>query len=110
MPAEPNGKKLFFKIGEVSRMTGIKPFVLRYWETEFPLLSPRKSRGRQRVYRREEIDLIRKIRRLLYREGYTIAGARRRLSGREGKRERRVTQDLAKIREELQQILEVLSK
>lgn len=71
-----------YSIGEVSRMTGIKAFVLRYWETEFPMLEPEKGSNGRRSYRQEDVDLILKIKRLLYDEGFTIAGARRHL--REG--------------------------
>ena len=68
-----------YRIGEVSRLTELKPFVLRYWETEFPMLEPVKSPSGHRVYRQEDVDLVFKIKRLLYDEGFTIAGARRHL-------------------------------
>jgi len=71
-----------YRIGEVSRKTGVKAFVLRYWETEFPMLEPIKGPNGRRSYRAEDVDLILKIKRLLYDEGFTIAGARRHL--REG--------------------------
>ena len=66
-----------YRIGEVSRITQLKPFVLRYWEEEFPMLEPVKSRRGHRLYRQEDVDLLLKIKRLLYDEGFTIAGARR---------------------------------
>src|SRR6202047_60045 len=72
------GKDLF-RIGEVSHMTGTKQFVLRYWESEFPMLQPVKSPKGHRLYRREDIDTVFVIKRLLYDEGFTIAGARRHL-------------------------------
>jgi len=72
--------KLFYKIGEVSEMTGLQSYVLRFWETEFPRLHPRKSKGNQRVYTKKEIELIFRIKGLLYQEGLTISGARRRLA------------------------------
>ncbi|HET6142213.1 MAG TPA: MerR family transcriptional regulator [Candidatus Acidoferrales bacterium] len=72
------GKELF-RIGEVSRVTATKPFVLRYWETEFPMLQPVKSPKGHRLYRQEDIDTVFTIKRLLYNEGFTIAGARRHL-------------------------------
>ncbi len=72
------GKSLF-RIGEVSRLTSTKPFVLRYWETEFPMLQPVKSPKGHRLYRREDIETVFTIKRLLYDEGFTIAGARRHL-------------------------------
>lgn len=74
----PHGER-FYRIGEVSRLTGLKPFVLRYWEEEFPMLEPVKSSSGRRFYRQQDVDLILKIRRLLYDEGFTIAGARRHL-------------------------------
>jgi DNA-binding transcriptional MerR regulator len=69
----------YYRIGEVSRLTALKPFVLRYWETEFPMLEPVKSPSGHRLYRQEDVDLVLKIKRLLYDEGFTIAGARRHL-------------------------------
>ena len=69
----------FYRIGEVSRLTELKPFVLRYWETEFPMLEPVKGANGHRLYRQEDVDLVLKIKRLLYDEGFTIAGARRHL-------------------------------
>ena len=71
--------KSLFRIGEVSRLTSTKQFVLRYWETEFPMLQPVKSPKGHRLYRREDIDTVFTIKRLLYNEGFTIAGARRHL-------------------------------
>ena len=68
-----------YRIGEVSRLADLKPFVLRYWETEFPMLQPVKSPRGHRLYRQEDVDLVMKIKRLLYDEGFTIAGARRHL-------------------------------
>lgn len=73
-----------YRIGEVSRMTELKPFVLRYWETEFPMLQPVKSDSGHRRYRQQDVDLILKIKRLLYDEGFTIAGARRHLREQSG--------------------------
>jgi len=71
--------KSLFRIGEASRVTSTKPFVLRYWETEFPMLQPVKSPKGHRLYRREDIETVFTIKRLLYDEGFTIAGARRHL-------------------------------
>jgi DNA-binding transcriptional MerR regulator len=71
--------KSFFRIGEASRVTSTKPFVLRYWETEFPMLQPVKSPKGHRLYRRQDIETVFVIKRLLYDEGFTIAGARRHL-------------------------------
>lgn len=74
--------KLFYKIGEVCKLAGIEAYTLRYWETEFPFLSPRKSRSGQRVYTREDVGLVLDIRDLLYKEGYTIEGVRKRFASR----------------------------
>jgi DNA-binding transcriptional MerR regulator len=68
-----------YRIGEVSRLTALKPFVLRYWETEFPMLQPVKGPNGHRLYRPEDVELVLRIKRLLYDEGFTIAGARRHL-------------------------------
>jgi DNA-binding transcriptional MerR regulator len=72
-------KRLYYKIGEACKALGIQPYVLRYWETEFPALAPSKSRSGQRVYSEKEIEIIRRIKELLYDEGYTIAGAKKKL-------------------------------
>ena len=69
----------YYRIGEVSRIADLKPFVLRYWETEFPMLEPVKSPNGHRLYRQQDVDLVLRIKRLLYDEGFTIAGARRHL-------------------------------
>ncbi|MGH9782301.1 MAG: MerR family transcriptional regulator [Candidatus Acidiferrales bacterium] len=76
--------KSLFRIGEVSRLTATKAFVLRYWETEFPTLQPVKSSSGHRMYRREDIETVFEIKRLLYDEGFTIAGARRHLAEQNG--------------------------
>jgi DNA-binding transcriptional MerR regulator len=73
-------EKSLFRIGEVSRLTATKTFVLRYWETEFPTLQPVKSPSGHRLYRREDIETVFEIKRLLYEEGFTIAGARKHLA------------------------------
>lgn len=73
-----------YRIGDVSRMTDVKPFVLRYWETEFPMLEPVKSPRGHRLYRQEDVDMVLRIKRLLYDEGFTIAGARRHLREQDG--------------------------
>jgi DNA-binding transcriptional MerR regulator len=73
-----------YRIGEVSRLTSLKPFVLRYWETEFPMLEPVKSSSGHRLYRQQDVDMVLRIKRLLYDEGFTIAGARRHLREQNG--------------------------
>jgi len=72
-------KRLYYKIGEACKALGIQPYVLRYWETEFSALAPSKSRSGQRVYSEKEMEVIRRIKELLYDEGYTIAGAKKKL-------------------------------
>jgi DNA-binding transcriptional MerR regulator len=73
--------KLFFKIGEVCDIVGVQAHVLRYWETEFPMLQPQKNRSGQRSYRRRDVEMALRIKQLLYDEGFTIAGAKRKLTG-----------------------------
>ena len=82
--ALPTIEKDFYRIGEVSRLTNLKPFVLRYWETEFPMLEPVKSPSGHRLYRQEDVQMVLRIKRLLYDEGFTIAGARRNLREQNG--------------------------
>jgi DNA-binding transcriptional MerR regulator len=77
--AAASKKKLQYKIGEACRKLDIQPYVLRYWETEFPFLQPDKSKSGQRVYTPEELEVIARIKELLYEEGYTIAGAKKKL-------------------------------
>ncbi|MDH3524318.1 MAG: MerR family transcriptional regulator [Acidobacteriota bacterium] len=72
-------EKLYYKIGEACKMLDIQPYVLRYWETEFPVLNPSKSKSGQRVYDEDDFALIRRIKELLYEEGFTIAGAKKKL-------------------------------
>jgi DNA-binding transcriptional MerR regulator len=78
-PKTPIPEKLFFRIGEVSQIVGVEPYVLRYWESEFPGLSPRKSSTGQRMFRRKDVELLLNIRELLYEKKFTIEGARQAL-------------------------------
>ena len=71
--------KLYFKIGEVSAIAGVEPYVLRYWESEFKAIKPSRTRSKQRIYRRKDVELILEIKKILYEEKFTIAGARKRL-------------------------------
>src|SRR5256714_4990837 len=73
-------QKLFFKIGEVCELAGVQAHVLRYWETEFPMLAPQKNRAGQRTYRRKDVEMALRIKELLYDEQYTIAGAKKKLA------------------------------
>src|ERR1041385_1945842 len=83
MSEQPDDDERLYKIGEVCRMADVQPYVLRYWETEVPSLAPHKSGGGQRLYTRREIDIILRIKQLLYSEGFTIAGAKKKLENEE---------------------------
>ena len=117
--------KLYFRIGEVSRLAGIKTYVLRFWETEFPSLGPKKSGTGHRLYRRKDVELVLEIKHLLYERRYTIEGARKFLESREKtpettpaearkarRRQRELFEEpvpgLAQIRQELIAILNLL--
>ena len=78
-------EKIYFKIGEVSEILGVEPYVLRYWETEFEVLKPSKAPSRHRLYKKRDVELLLEIKRLLYSEGFTIEGARKKL--KESKKE-----------------------
>jgi len=79
-PAVAIPEKLFFKIGEVCELAGVQAHVLRYWESEFPMLAPQKNRAGQRVYRKRDVEMALRIKELLYEDQYTIAGAKKRLT------------------------------
>lgn len=119
--------RLFFRIGDVSEVAGIEPYVLRFWESEFPNLAPKKGSNGQREYRRKDVEMVLEIKRLLYDEGYTIAGARKALKDKSRKKKReprpRVqsalpgmaapvdgpsSEALGAIKKELQEILKLL--
>ena len=119
--------KLYFRIGEVSRLAGIKPYVLRFWETEFTSLGPKKSGKGHRLYRRKDVELVLEIKRLLYDKRYTIEGARKFLESRSRETAHKAAESAAKaarpqpalfneplpaleaIRKELSEILQILS-
>ncbi len=103
--------KRYFTIGEVSDLCGVKPHVLRYWEQEFPQLKPVKRRGNRRYYQRQDVLIIRQIRSLLYEQGFTIGGARQRLTGEGAKEDLGQAQQIVRqIRAELEEILKVLRR
>jgi DNA-binding transcriptional MerR regulator len=109
LPSLPG--KRYFTIGEVSQLCGVKPHVLRYWEQEFPQLKPVKRRGNRRYYQRHEVLLIRRIRSLLHEQGFTISGARQKLSGAEaGEDASQSRQIIHQIRVELEEVLELLKR
>ncbi|WP_305074516.1 MerR family transcriptional regulator [Propionivibrio sp.] len=107
-PLPPIPAKRYFTIGEVSELCGVKPHVLRYWEQEFAQLKPVKRRGNRRYYQHHEVLLVRRIRELLYNQGFTISGARNRLENplEESKQDKRIS--LQSIGEELRNIVEIL--
>ena len=116
-------ERLFFRIGDVSEITGVQRYVLRYWEGEFPTLSPRKGSNGQRQYRRKDLETVLEIKRLLYDAGYTIAGAKKALKGRSKQQKRTKSKkaqtdlfsdeseeqgDIQEIKRELRDILDLL--
>ncbi|MFM1885997.1 MAG: hypothetical protein RL026_1154 [Pseudomonadota bacterium] len=109
LPAIPG--KRYFTIGEVSELCVVKPHVLRYWEQEFPQLKPVKRRGNRRYYQRSDVLLIRQIRGLLYEEGFTIGGARQKLSGEESRTDLSQSQQLVRqLQTELEEVLKILRR
>ena len=109
LPAIPG--KRYFTIGEVSELCAVKPHVLRYWEQEFPQLKPLKRRGNRRYYQRHDVILIRQIRSLLYEQGFTIGGARQRLSGEDAKEDSNQSQQIVRqLRVELEDVLDILRR
>ncbi len=116
MAEEPIVKKAYYSIGDVCELTGLKPHVLRYWETQFSALSPSKNRAGNRVYRPKDVELIHLLKRLLYEEKYTIAGADkkvrevRRSGGLEEERKKAIAPDiLSGLKEDLEQIRDALT-
>jgi DNA-binding transcriptional MerR regulator len=115
-PDEPVAKKAYYSIGDVCDLTGLKPHVLRYWETQFDLLSPTKNRAGNRVYRPREVELILMVKHLLYDEKFTIDGARQKLREmramgelEEGQQDILEPELLAGMKDELRQLLEILT-
>ena len=101
--------KLYFKIGEVADIVGLEAYVLRFWESEFPALSPKKTDAGHRVYRKKDVEAVVAIKELLYEKGYTIAGARKRLRSRNSEPEDDLLEDeLRKVSQGLEDILTLL--
>jgi DNA-binding transcriptional MerR regulator len=105
-PQQSQPNKLFYRIGEVSRLSGLEQYVLRYWESEFPQLKPNKGKSGQRLYTKKDLDAVLHIKQLLYKEGYTISGARKKLNGRGDRDSLESAVETAK--KELREILELL--
>jgi DNA-binding transcriptional MerR regulator len=109
LPAIPG--KRYFTIGEVSGLCKVKPHVLRYWEQEFPQLKPLKRRGNRRYYQRHDVMVIRQIRSLLYEQGFTIGGARNKLTGQEARSDVTQSQQIVRqVRVELEELMEILRR
>jgi DNA-binding transcriptional MerR regulator len=107
----PIPNKLFFKIREVAKIAGVEAYVLRFWETEFPILQPEKSKAGHRVYRRKDVETVLKIRELLYDRKFTIPGARRELEkGRRTDLAADRARALTVVRDELREILTLLNR
>ena len=107
----PIPAKRYFTIGEVSELCGVKPHVLRYWEQEFTQLKPVKRRGNRRYYQRHDVLMVRQIRNLLYDQGFTIVGARHRLTGEPARQDPDQTHRiLRQLRLELEEVLRILRR
>lgn len=116
--ARAAAEEKLYKIGEVCKTADLQPYVLRYWETEFPSLAPGKSGGGQRLYTRREVDIILRIKELLYKEGFTIAGAKKKLEQELADPQPVAAPvpsapaanapDLTRVKQELREILEML--
>jgi DNA-binding transcriptional MerR regulator len=116
IPAIP--EKLYYKIGEVSQITGVEPYVLRYWESEFKIINPVRTNSKQRLFRKRDLELILEVKKLLYKEKFTIAGAKKRLQEIKGLREKQLKLDLPerkyydgllRVKKELQDLHGLLS-
>ena len=110
MPTPEIPDKLFFKISEVCGIVGVEPYVLRFWETEFPGLAPEKSKAGHRVYKRKDVENILRVKELLYERGFTIAGARKQLSKGRGATKAGRNEALTRVRKGLQDILTLLQR
>ena len=110
-------EKLYYKIGEVSQITGVEPYVLRYWESEFKIVTPMRTNSKQRLYRKRDLELILEIKKLLYEEKFTIAGAKKKLRRMKGQQESQLSLEfpenkyreaLLRVREELEDLYGLL--
>jgi len=112
-------EKLYYKIGEVSQITGVEPYVLRYWESEFKIVTPLRTNSKQRLYRKRDLELILEIKKLLYEEKFTIAGAKKKMRRMKGQQENQLKLEVPEnkyrdalmgVREELEKLYGVLRK
>ena len=112
-------EKLYYKIGEVSQISGVEPYVLRYWESEFKIVTPGRTHSKQRLYRRKDLELILEIKKLLYEEKFTIAGAKKKLQKMKANRdkqlelalpEKKYHEALLRVRKELEDLRGHLTK
>ncbi len=115
---QPIPEKLYYKIGEVSQITGVEPYVLRYWESEFKVINPGRTNSKQRLYRRKDLELILEIKRLLYEEKFTIAGAKKKLQKMKAEQEKQLAlkfpdkkyqEALLRVRQDLEELRKLLS-
>ena len=112
--------KLYFKIGEVKKITGVEAHVLRYWESEFKIIRPQRASSKQRLYRRVDVENILTIKKLLYEDGYTVPGARKLLTAKKGEKKKITTKPkasglkaqsmLSELKNDLKQLQELLEK
>jgi DNA-binding transcriptional MerR regulator len=114
MGASPQKKistdRLFYKIGEISSILEVEPHVLRYWETEFPFLKPRKNNTGQRIYTRKDLELVLQIKNLLYKEKYTIAGVRKKFGDNKLKKNSVSMETIQGVKKRLKEILDTLNR
>src|SRR5215831_17402335 len=110
MPTHEIPDKLFFKISEVCDIVGVEPYVLRFWETEFPGLAPEKSKAGHRVYKRKDVENVLRVKQLLYERGFTIEGARKQLAKSRVSRKSERDEVLIRVRNELRDILTLLRR
>jgi len=112
-------EKLYYKIGEVSQITGVETYVLRYWESEFKIITPGRTNKKQRLYRRKDLELILEIKKLLYEEKFTIAGAKKKMQKMKAGRDKQLELEfpekkyhdaLLRIRKDLEDLRDLLSK
>jgi DNA-binding transcriptional MerR regulator len=112
-------ERLYYKIGEVSEITGIEPYVLRYWESEFKIVNPSRTHSKQRLYRKKDLELILEIKKLLYEEKFTIAGAKKKLQKTKGLKtqqmklelpEKKFREALIRVKKELEDLRGLLSR